>query len=653
MSKIVLLEFIDEFTEFQNFVKKNNLDINNFTIVALEHELQAHLKKSGINFKNSLSYIGNDSFKRILLKFDDIRKYIENNFDFIDKNSIRNAYVGEFLHYLELIINYICKIFEILRGIYEENKDAEIYVCEKSYIGNSVFISDDRLLKLLVEKFAKKNNINFYLFGYAYEQKSSTLSKKAKMGISLSYLILLSILKNYSKVFNKSLMLIPTKNYGFKQLLSEIKKRNSNVLFITLYDNGNVKWYQKYFGLISGVFSNNSYIDINSFSDNTDLQEKDVLKDKIMSLFDKKLDSIFDFYEIDFKDILKDKVKNGIIAHLQQMLLWSYMLRCFTQNFDIKTLMSPFGRGIWYIAAEMLTKRGKISLFVSHGTHPVPINQYHEISIFNMCRGFMLGDYSHIAISTPVQKLHLQYFKNKYKNIKNEEINTEPLIFANITETDRLKNRTSFGFLRHEKVIVHAVSLKWRGMERYYFLETIDEYFSDLADIVSAVNKIDNARLIIRLHPGIDLNELRLFLPESDKYIINSSGQFKDVLSSADLLISYSSTTIDEALINKIPVLLYDKWNRYNHFQTGVYETRESEDIFPVCYVSSRDKLDEALQFMLEKNEMLKKEDFDITKYKYAENYKDNFYRFIKKTLKQKGESSEDSRYNSCEVRHR
>ncbi len=31
MSKVVLLEFIDEFTEFQDFVKKNNLDINNRT----------------------------------------------------------------------------------------------------------------------------------------------------------------------------------------------------------------------------------------------------------------------------------------------------------------------------------------------------------------------------------------------------------------------------------------------------------------------------------------------------------------------------------------------------------------------------------------------------------------------------------------------
>ena len=40
---------------------------------------------------------------------------------------------------------------------------------------------------------------------------------------------------------------------------------------------------------------------------------------------------------------------------------------------------------------------------------------------------------------------------------------------------------------------------------------------------------------------------------------------------------------------------------------------------------------------MLEKEDMLKKEDFDINKYKYAENYKDNFYRFIENSKNKRG----------------
>ena len=111
-------------------------------------------------------------------------------------------------------------------------------------------------------------------------------------------------------------------------------------------------------------------------------------------------------------------------------------------------LISPFGRGLWYIAAELLNKMGKVSLFISHGTHPVPTNQYHELSIFNMCRGFMLGDYSHVAVSTPVQEAHLHYFKHKYKWIKNTEVKSGPLIFANLNGVDRSGQKRCWGFLR-------------------------------------------------------------------------------------------------------------------------------------------------------------------------------------------------------------
>jgi hypothetical protein len=375
---------------------------------------------------------------------------------------------------------------------------------------------------------------------------------------------------------------------------------------------------------------------------NIDLKDQNMLEEEMESLFNRKAERIFEFNEVDFSDIMRIKVNIGIKLHLYKMLQWSYQLHYFIQRFGIRILISPFGRGMWYILAELLYKTGGISLFVSHGTHPVPRDKFHEISIFNMCRGFMLGDYSHIALSTPVQEAHLHYFKNKYGWIKNNEVKTGPLIFASVSEADRIRNRKSLGFQASERVIIHAVSLKWRGGERYYFLETMDEYLSGLADIVDAVNRIANAKLVIRLHQGFDLTneELSLFLPKSDKYIVNKSGQFENVLSAADLLISYSSTTIDEALINKIPVLLYDKWNRYNHFKTGIFENQQSYDVFPVCYVNRQDKLHDAIKYMFEKIKTVEKEDIDVDKYKYREEYKDNFYGFIEESLKMKGGDS-------------
>lgn len=637
MGKVVLLEFVDEFEEFQTYIKDKGLNINDFKIIALEYKLQAYLKKHGTNFENTIPYFGNEAYKRILVKFDNILAYIENSFTFTDNNGVRNAYITELQYYLELIFNYIAKVLEILRNICIENNDIEFYVSAKTHIGKSVFISEDRFLGLLVERFAKIKGIKFCSFGDVGEQKNFGSFEEIRSKSSIIDRVFLNILKTYIKVFNKTPLLMATNSYGFEKLIGKIQRRNRGAAFVTFCENENQKWYLKYGRIISGIISKILFVNINAAPYDIDLNEQRSLVNKINEVFDSIANSVFEYCGIDFSDIIENKTKIGFLEHLSKMTVWSKQLKYIIKNFNIKIIISPYGRGIWYIAAELSQKLGIPSLFVSHGTHPVPTNRYHEISIFNMCRGFMLGDYSHIALSTPVQEAHLNYYKNKYQWLSNHEvIKTGPFIFADINKSDRLKNKAIFGLLPNEIVAVHAVSVKWRGAERYYFLETFDEYLAGLADIVDVVNKCENTKLIIRLHPGFDLSneDMRLFLPRSNKYIISSTGPFSKVLSTADFLISYSSTTIDEALINKIPVLLYDRWNRYNHFGTSVYDTPESSDIFPVCYVNSMENLQSALEFMIGKVKSVKKKDIGVGRYKYGEDYQGNFYKFIEESLK-------------------
>ncbi len=642
MKKIVLLEFYDEFAEFQEYIRSNGLDITEFSLVVLHLKLQAQLKKAGIKFSNTLPYLRNDSFERILLKFDGIRKYIEDNFDFEDEKGVSAAYKAELLHYIELLVNYIGGILEILQNIYNEDKDIELYACSKNYMSNSVLISEDKIMGLLVEKFATKKNIGFHMFGADGNQDTKiqpidlTPQKQSPV-----YLFFLNLLKFYSRLFYKARIFIPSTAYGFKKLLREIKRRNKGLLFITSYDIEGMKWYKSYGGLISGIFSGKFFIDMNALPHDECTGEQNVLREKVDLLLMGMPENLYDFCGIDCRDIIKSKVKAAITEHLCMMVQRSHQIFNLVKKFDVRMFMSPLGRGVWHITAELLKKMGKVSLFISHGTHPVPTNQYHEISIFNMCRGFMLGDYSHVAVSTPVQEAHLHYFKDKYKWVKNTEVKSGPLIFANLNGVDRAGQKKMLGVSPDEVILTHATSTKIRGSERYYFLETPDELFAGLSDIVDAVNKMQNTRLIIRIHPGFYLSdeEIRTLLPPSDKYIINRTGPFIDVLGATDILISYSSTTIDEALLNNIPVLLYDRWNRYNHFQTRIFENSESEDILPVCYVNKAEKLGQALNFMLGKKMMAKPKhgNMDFHRYKYPVDYSEDFFRFIGETLNAEG----------------
>ena len=640
MEKIVLLEFYEEFSEFQKYIRSKGLDISEFSLVALNLKLQAHLKKSGIKFSNTLPFFGNASIERILLKFDDINKYINENFDFQDANGVRNAYKAELLHYLELIVNYIGWILEILINIYNTNKNIELYACAKKHISSSVLISNDRILGMLVEKFAIRNNLKFHLFGQEMQNDTKIPSgDETSKKNSQIYLFFFKLLKFYLKLFYKTRMLIPTTGYGFKKLLSGIKMRNRGLLFIIPYNIEDIKWYKIYGGLLTGILNGKAFIDINAFSDNRCTDEQNAIRRKVTLLLEAVPAGLYDFCGIDCSSIIRNKVKIAVTEHLCRMVRKSHQLFNLVKQFDISMFMSPFGRDISYIAAELLKKMGKVSMFISNGTHPVPINQYHEISIFNMCRGFMLGDYSHVAVGTPVHEAHLHYFKAKYKWIKNVEVKTGPLIFANLNGINRSAQKRKLGLSQDEVILTHATSTKIRGSERYYFLETPDELFTGLSDIIDTVNMMKNTRLIIRIHPGFYLSdeEVIMLLPASNKYIINRKGPFTDVLAATDILISYSSTTIDEALLNRIPVLLYDKWNRYNHFQTGIYENPESENILPVCYVNNKKKLGEALDFMIKKTVDVKAEDMDLRKYKYQVDYTEAFYRFIGETFNAEG----------------
>jgi hypothetical protein len=246
----------------------------------------------------------------------------------------------------------------------------------------------------------------------------------------------------------------------------------------------------------------------------------------------------------------------------------------------------------------------------------------------------MLSDYTHIALSTPVQKEHLNYFKNKYKNIKSSEVLIEPVMFARINGDSKDAVRKQLGLSPDDLVVMHATTTKARYTERYYFVETESELLSSLSDLVNAVNDM-NAKLLIRLHPGFYLNdaEIRTLLPKSARVIIHRHGTFKEALTVSDLVVSYSSTVIDESLINKIPVILYDKWNRYNHFSTAVFENNKSSGVFPVCYVNDSSKLKEGISYVFKMAKTTKKEEIDVSKYSYANAYKDGLYNFVQEAL--------------------
>ena len=80
-----------------------------------------------------------------------------------------------------------------------------------------------------------------------------------------------------------------------------------------------------------------------------------------------------------------------------------------------------------------------------------------------------------------------------------------------------------------------------------------------------------------RAGPEFSLDSLNLLLsPLPENVIVDNESRFLDVLGKADLLISFSSTTIEEALVNDIPVLLYGGGGRYAHIPVAPYKNGDA-----------------------------------------------------------------------------
>ena len=104
---------------------------------------------------------------------------------------------------------------------------------------------------------------------------------------------------------------------------------------------------------------------------------------------------------------------------------------------------------------------------------------------------------------------------------------------------------------------------------------TADEYVDSLIKLCNVVKNFPKVKLTIKIRPQdyeLTLDSLiNLLNPIPNNVVIEYNKTFYEVLKDADLLISFSSTTIEEALVNKVPVLLFGGNGRYSHMPCKKY----------------------------------------------------------------------------------
>lgn len=649
--KAILLEFIDEAKVFLDNYGKNFFLSKNTLIVCLDPRVRVFLKENGIASKDTLDYLDNDAQHRIIVKTEELTDQLLQKMHLVDGLAIREGYKETCAHYLRFYVNHFLWIIEILKGIKGKHAVDEICCClpedqSNMYVRNAYIQERERFLGLLAEDFCRINKIIFRT-SYLKNQRSrffvSWVAKIIhKIGESITRIGMFLISKKNART---KMMIVPAFSYHMDRLLKEIKERHSDVRCVMIWEEKSTFKQElfKVYLLLSTFLKKLKRQNVVDMVISLDLVKDRIRKDvqqqgnmekefnKLSIAIRSELKDSLVYERIPFSSYLAEKIDKGLKPEILDLQHSTMVLSGVLKRLRPDLLMSMYSGGIYYMMGELSNCLGFSSLNISHGTHVPPNNEFERIENYQLGKGVILNSYQNVAVQTPWADKFLDFYQDKRPRVF-----SGPLLYSERKAGVRQEIRNDvLGVKDNMKIIVYATTQKARGGIRLHITETLDEYISTLTDIVNAVNELKDVYFVIRPHPACDLSEkeFRALLPACNRLKIMTKQTFAEILSITDLLISYSSTCIEEALQDKIPVVLYDKWNRYNHFNIRESSDAEKIERKPAYYFTDSRVLKDGINRILDIFEKEPLTDNDLSDYKYPKTSKANFFTFIGQAL--------------------
>lgn len=276
---------------------------------------------------------------------------------------------------------------------------------------------------------------------------------------------------------------------------------------------------------------------------------------------------LFTYRNVSFADLMAERIKVPISHYLVGLGLWSLVLDRTVDRARPRAVISCGNRDDDFMLGELCSQHGIPSILVSHGSHVEPKSEPERIEWGEHGRGFLSMPFSHLALATPLGEDYVRAFGCSGKVVR-----TGPLTWgkpANRNAREPLLHKWLHGknLFHHPRVLLHAGTAKSTNMLRLYVYETPDEYIQSLCDLAEAVRKVPETLLVIKFRPTNELGvrDIETLVPLSERVVLEVDEPFENLLGACNLLVSFSSTTIEEAFQNRIPVLLYGCNGRYQH----------------------------------------------------------------------------------------
>lgn len=519
------------------------------SLIVLYTEKDANLlSKSSISFDKILT-LTPDAYLSINLNYKNIIRSIDefNNLDHrsVIDNVIKVESSEPYIKFIKTLSKNSTRVvfrskFHIYLSMYEKLKITIPHAQKYYYISNNKILSCDFKKELVLKIITK------IVFEEKYMQTNIRLSSYASI-VNIVNKISTSLMKKFKIILHTG------NRYGIPNMIDIYEKKDKNLRFISFRGTeDNIKDLLMAFKTLLQII----------------LRKKNL----VFTLPPKKLDDKILLNNF-FKSINSKGTQDALLLYSSPLLLHMTVTNGLIQSYlDILKKFSP----IFLIAYEMktsinaslaeATKQLSIdSYLISHGTHATISNNeqsnYEQKEMATGVLGSEMAKFNIIQSDTALSAMKSFFPELNY-------LEYGPIMWA-YNSNEKLKNIKRDTQVFH---ILHASTFKALPATRPWIFETSDEFYESIKDLIDVVSKINNTFLTIRLRTTPECH-LKWFMPlvkNIENVEIKSHGNFIEDINKSDLLISNSSTTIEEAIAFDKQVLLWGYGARYSHYSSNL-----------------------------------------------------------------------------------
>lgn len=577
-------------------------------ILALEPALQAHLRRAETPYLNSLHYFGKLGHENVLLASREMLAVAREHFDLCDELGLSNGYRNLLMFHLRFFIHYLLFLDEVISRCVEQHRPQLILAPERR-TGRLLSQSEatyEQHLAIMAERVAMVSGVAYrgYKVQWRLSAQLSALWRRIGRGglRTLSSLVIDSGLAA-ARMRARDVVLVNSRRYCLGDLVRRLQ--GAGTAFQPMYLNEpRLSAFMSFLtaGSRRPLFLGAPWTQLRRASRQAFKHTMHCALSGAAAWIAGRRE-VFRYRDVDVNDLAVAYLTKAGPSLLRDLHVQTHALAKLFDAGRPKAVLAQHALGWCYQLGEIAAYRHVPGLLISHGSHVPAATAPAAIEWEEHGLALTHTGYEYVAVQSPMAEAYYAQRPTHSRLIR-----TGPLLFraSEYSEPERhsLRLRLLPGTAA-KHIVMHAGTPKGRQSRRLHVYETVDEYIENINMLIRAMAQMGaEYHLIVRFRetPDLKLADLQTLLEPAGCYTICTAGSFDQYLAISDLLISYSSTTIDEALFSYVPVVLFDPEARYKHIPgaSNVCDSGAVSD--DVCfYATSETALQRAIRHVCER----------------------------------------------------